>query len=129
MYVEGTVRSTDGTPIPNAVIETWETDESGFYDTQYSDRDHPDCRGRLKTDKDGKFGYRAVTPVSYPIPGDVSVIFDPLMYLSTNTLRLLGTRRPTFACLQKTQSASEPLALDGRGSWVPQTHYLTLSRR
>ncbi|CAL1699689.1 unnamed protein product [Somion occarium] len=70
MYVEGTVRSTDGTPIPDAVIETWEADESGSYDTQYKDRDHPDCRGRLRTDKDGRFGYRAVTPVAYPIPGD-----------------------------------------------------------
>ncbi|KAK7685899.1 hypothetical protein QCA50_010706 [Cerrena zonata] len=70
MYVEGTVRSTDGTPVPGAVIETWETDESGFYDTQYKERDHPDCRGRLRTDKDGKYGYRAITPVAYPIPGD-----------------------------------------------------------
>lgn len=30
MYVEGRVLSTDGTPVPGAVIETWETDESGM---------------------------------------------------------------------------------------------------
>lgn len=70
MYVEGQVRSTDGTPIPDASIETWETDSLGYYDTQYADRQGPDCRGRLKTDKDGRFGYRAVVPVPYPIPGD-----------------------------------------------------------
>lgn len=29
LYIEGRVLSTDGTPIPNAVIETWETDENG----------------------------------------------------------------------------------------------------
>ena len=29
MYVEGRVLSTDGTPIPNASIETWETDAHG----------------------------------------------------------------------------------------------------
>ena len=29
MYVEGRVTSTDGKPIPDAVIETWETDEHG----------------------------------------------------------------------------------------------------
>jgi protocatechuate 3,4-dioxygenase beta subunit len=29
MYVEGRVLSTDGTPIPNATIETWEADENG----------------------------------------------------------------------------------------------------
>ncbi|PSS36963.1 hypothetical protein PHLCEN_2v1179 [Hermanssonia centrifuga] len=70
MYVEGRVISTDGTPIPDAIIETWETDENGFYDTQYLERDKPDCRGRLHSGPEGKFGYRAVVPVPYPIPGD-----------------------------------------------------------
>ncbi|KZT71927.1 aromatic compound dioxygenase [Daedalea quercina L-15889] len=70
MYVEGRVLSTDGTPIPNALIETWETDADGFYDTQYQDREKPDCRGRLRSDKEGRYGYRAVVPVAYPIPGD-----------------------------------------------------------
>ena len=32
MYVEGRVLSTDGTPIPNASIETWETDAHGEQD-------------------------------------------------------------------------------------------------
>ena len=31
MLVEGYVRSTDGKPIANAVIETWETDSSGMF--------------------------------------------------------------------------------------------------
>lgn len=31
MYVEGRVLSTDGTPVPNATIETWETDGHGGY--------------------------------------------------------------------------------------------------
>ena len=44
----------------------------GFYDTQYADRTHPDCRGRLHTAKDGSFGYRAVVPPPYPILDDVS---------------------------------------------------------
>ncbi|KAI0646920.1 aromatic compound dioxygenase [Trametes meyenii] len=70
MYVEGRVLSTDGSPVPNAMIETWETDGHGFYDNQYANRDKPDCRGRIRTDKDGRFGYRAVVPVAYPIPGD-----------------------------------------------------------
>jgi len=70
MYVEGRVLSTDGTPVAGAVIETWETDGHGNYDTQYAVRDKPDCRGRLHSGSDGKYGYRAVVPVSYPIPGD-----------------------------------------------------------
>ncbi|EKM58029.1 uncharacterized protein PHACADRAFT_251989 [Phanerochaete carnosa HHB-10118-sp] len=70
MYVEGRVLSIDGKPIPGATIETWETDGNGSYDTQYEVREKPDCRGRLRTGPDGKYGYRAVVPVSYPIPGD-----------------------------------------------------------
>ena len=34
MYVEGRVTDTQGRPIPNAVIDTWETDGEGLYDTQ-----------------------------------------------------------------------------------------------
>jgi protocatechuate 3,4-dioxygenase beta subunit len=45
----------------------------GLYDTQYTVRSEPDCRGRLRTDKDGRYGYRAVVPVPYPVPGDVSL--------------------------------------------------------
>ena len=46
----------------------------GFYDVQYADRVVPDCRGRLVADKDGKYWYRAVVPISYPIPVDVSLL-------------------------------------------------------
>ena len=34
MYVEGRVTDLQGRPIPNAVMDTWETDDKGFYDTQ-----------------------------------------------------------------------------------------------
>lgn len=34
MYVEGRVTDLQGRPIPNAVIDTWETDGEGLYDTQ-----------------------------------------------------------------------------------------------
>ncbi|CAK5273520.1 unnamed protein product [Mycena citricolor] len=70
MWVQGKVLDTKGNPIPNCVIDTWETDSDGLYDTQYSNRGGPDCRGRLRTTDDGSFFYRAVVPVSYPIPAD-----------------------------------------------------------
>ncbi|KAH9956263.1 aromatic compound dioxygenase [Russula dissimulans] len=66
----GRVLDSSGKPVPGAVIETWETDDKGFYDTQYAERHVPDCRGRLRTDAEGNFGYRAVVPIAYPIPGD-----------------------------------------------------------
>lgn len=34
MYVEGRVLDVQGNPVPNAVIDTWETDGHGLYDTQ-----------------------------------------------------------------------------------------------
>ncbi|KAN0137733.1 aromatic compound dioxygenase [Lactarius tabidus] len=86
MYVEGHVRDTKGTPIPNAVIETWETDDKGFYDTQYAKRIAPDCRGRLATDNDGKYGYRAIVPIAYPVPGD-GPVGDLLQTLRRHNIR------------------------------------------
>lgn len=86
MYVEGRVLSTDGTPVANARIETWETDSNGSYDTQYSVRDQPDCRGRLQTGPDGHYGYRAVVPVPYPIPGD-GPVGDLLKELGRHNMR------------------------------------------
>jgi protocatechuate 3,4-dioxygenase beta subunit len=72
MYVQGRVLDIRGRPIAGAKIETWEADANGFYDTQYTGREGPDCRGRLTSDADGKYQYRAVVPRAYPVPGDVS---------------------------------------------------------
>jgi hypothetical protein len=80
MFVEGRVMDTKGNPIAGAVIDTWETDGSGLYDTQvrlctlhnhyllieqiqYADRDEPDCRGRLHSAEDGYYSFRAIVCV------------------------------------------------------------------
>jgi len=70
MFVEGRVLTTGGKPIPGAVIDTWEADGEGVYDMEYAERTAPECRGRLRTDGDGKYGYRAIVPVPYAIPDD-----------------------------------------------------------
>lgn len=70
MYVEGRVLTTSGEPILGAVIDTWEADSTGLYDTQYPHRTAPECRGRLKTDEEGKYGYRAIVPAPYFIRHD-----------------------------------------------------------
>jgi protocatechuate 3,4-dioxygenase beta subunit len=68
--VKGKVTDENGVPLEGAVIEVWETDETGHYDTQYSDRSGPDYRGRLKSDEEGNFWFKAIRPVPYPIPHD-----------------------------------------------------------
>lgn len=69
MLVTGRVTDLQGNPVKRCLIETWETDEEGYYDTQYGEFEQ-DCRGRLYTDDDGKYTFRAVLPVAYPIPND-----------------------------------------------------------
>lgn len=65
-----TVKDTTGRPIPGAKIDVWETDSKGFYDVQYSDREGPDHRAVLESDENGKFWFKAIVPVPYPIPSD-----------------------------------------------------------
>jgi len=47
----------------------------GLYDSQYEERTGPECRGRLRTDGEGKYGYRAVVPAAYFIPCHVGSSF------------------------------------------------------
>ncbi|KAH8663227.1 Intradiol ring-cleavage dioxygenase [Ilyonectria robusta] len=65
-----TVKDTQGKPIQGVVIDVWETDSTGQYDTQYNDRTGPDGRALLKTDAEGIFWFNGIVPVPYPIPGD-----------------------------------------------------------
>ncbi|KAH9061037.1 hypothetical protein EDB87DRAFT_1576430 [Lactarius vividus] len=48
----GHMHTTSSVPIPGGVIKMWETDDKGFYDTQYMDHVITDCCGWLVTDKD-----------------------------------------------------------------------------
>jgi len=68
--VRCTVKDTVGNPLVGASVDIWEADHTGHYDTQYADRQYPDCRGILKTDAGGNFYFKAVKPTSYPIPHD-----------------------------------------------------------
>jgi hydroxyquinol 1,2-dioxygenase len=69
-FVDGTVRGTDGGPVPGAVLEIWQSDEDGRYDVQYPDLDAPRGRGRLRADGAGRYSFWTVHPQAYPIPDD-----------------------------------------------------------
>jgi protocatechuate 3,4-dioxygenase beta subunit len=68
--VLGKVTDSAGQPIANAKIDVWETDSKGFYDVQYSERNGPDGRAVLTSDENGRFWFKAIVPVPYPIPSD-----------------------------------------------------------
>jgi hydroxyquinol 1,2-dioxygenase len=66
----GRVLDLDGRPIAAALLDVWQADSSGKYDSQYADSDELHLRGRFRTDGDGRYVVRTVRPVHYAIPDD-----------------------------------------------------------
>jgi len=66
--VTGTVKGLDGKPIPGAALDIWETGGDGFYDVQKGGGTN--LRALFKADAAGKFNFKCVLPVSYPVPSD-----------------------------------------------------------
>jgi len=48
------VKDVKGKPIEDVKIDIWETDSTGHYDVQYSERDGPDGRCVMRSDKEGR---------------------------------------------------------------------------
>jgi hydroxyquinol 1,2-dioxygenase len=69
-YVSGRVLDVDGRPIAGAVLDVWQTDGEGFYDVQRSGNREQYARGKFTTGTDGRYGFKTVKPVSYPVPTD-----------------------------------------------------------
>ncbi len=70
LYVEGSVSAADGTALPAAKIEVWQSDSEGFYDVQRNDLENAALRGVLRADGAGKFWFKTIQPAPYPIPYD-----------------------------------------------------------
>jgi hydroxyquinol 1,2-dioxygenase len=69
-FVRGTVIRDDGQPVAGAEMHVWQSDEDGFYDVQYTDRDQLAARAVLRADNQGRFHFRSIVPQPYPIPHD-----------------------------------------------------------
>jgi hydroxyquinol 1,2-dioxygenase len=69
-YVYGRVLDTAGQPIVGAALDVWQTDGEGLYDVQRQGGNERYARGKFTTGADGRYGFRTVQPVSYPIPTD-----------------------------------------------------------
>jgi hydroxyquinol 1,2-dioxygenase len=68
--VRGRVLDLDGRPIAGAVLDVWQTQTSGLYDSQDQGLDGLHMRGKFTTDAEGRYLIRTVRPVNYPIPSD-----------------------------------------------------------
>ena len=68
--VRGTVRGSDGRPVPGARLDVWQSDEDGLYDVQHAGLDHAQARGILHADGEGRYHFRSILAVPYAIPHD-----------------------------------------------------------
>ena len=70
LWTEIRVTDTDDQPVPEAVVDVWQSNEDGFYDVQLPDVDGPVLRARFRTDENGRLRFRTIVPSAYPIPAD-----------------------------------------------------------
>jgi hydroxyquinol 1,2-dioxygenase len=68
--VGGRVLDLDGRPIAGALLDVWQAQTSGLYDSQDPNLHEMHVRGRFRSDQDGRYLVRTVRPVHYPIPSD-----------------------------------------------------------
>jgi hydroxyquinol 1,2-dioxygenase len=70
VVVRGRVLDQAGEGIAGALLDIWQTAANGLYDVQDPGVAGMNLRGRLHCGNDGRFEFRTVKPVSYPIPED-----------------------------------------------------------
>jgi hydroxyquinol 1,2-dioxygenase len=69
LYITGTVRSLDGSPVPGAVLDVWQADTDGAYEAQL-DVDEARLRAKYTAREDGTYCIRTIAPKGYTIPMD-----------------------------------------------------------
>jgi hydroxyquinol 1,2-dioxygenase len=65
----GRVTDLEGRPLPGALLDVWSGDGDGVYDMQMADAGMR-ARGRLMTDKEGRYWFWSIRPTYYPVPTD-----------------------------------------------------------
>ncbi|MFD5826352.1 dioxygenase [Lentzea sp. NPDC060358] len=69
LYITGTVRSLDGSPVSGAVLDVWQADAEGAYESQL-DVDEARLRAKYHPREDGSYCVRTIAPKGYSIPMD-----------------------------------------------------------
>ena len=69
LFVRGSVTSTDGTPLPDAVIDIWQTGPNGGYDIWDERQPEFNFRGRWRVeDETGAYEFQTMLPKPYTVP-------------------------------------------------------------
>lgn len=68
LVFSGTVRSTDGPPLADALVDVWQASAAGEYSNFHPTVPAGNLRGRFTTDAAGRFELETIVPPSYGIP-------------------------------------------------------------
>jgi hydroxyquinol 1,2-dioxygenase len=69
LYISGTVRDLDGKAVGGAVLDVWQADTDGAYESQL-DVDEARLRAKYTSRPDGTYCVRTIAPLGYSIPMD-----------------------------------------------------------
>ena len=70
LFIHGTVRDLDGKPIGGAVLDVWQADSDGLYESQVAEVDEARLRAKYTTREDGTYCVRTIAPLGYSVPMD-----------------------------------------------------------
>lgn len=70
LFITGTVTDTDGKPLSGAVLDVWQADADGNYESQIPGLDEARLRARYRVREDGTYCVRTIAPRGYAIPMD-----------------------------------------------------------
>ncbi|WP_064683581.1 intradiol ring-cleavage dioxygenase [Rhizobium bangladeshense] len=70
LFVHAKVIDRDGKPVAGAEVDVWHASPVGLYENQDPDQAEMNLRGKLTTNEEGRFWFRTVKMVGYPIPVD-----------------------------------------------------------
>ena len=70
LYLRGTVRDLEGNPVAGGVLDVWQADTEGAYESQLPDVDEARLRAKYTTRSDGGYCVRTIAPKGYTIPMD-----------------------------------------------------------
>jgi protocatechuate 3,4-dioxygenase beta subunit len=68
LFVRGTVASTDGAPLPDAVVDVWQTGPDGGYDLWDPRQPAYNFRGRMRAAASGAYEFQTMLPKPYTVP-------------------------------------------------------------
>jgi catechol 1,2-dioxygenase len=70
LFVTGRVVDPAGNPVAGAEVDVWHASPVGLYENQDPEQAEMNLRGKFTTDADGRFAFRSVMMIGYPIPTD-----------------------------------------------------------